>query len=504
MAIITLNNKENIKNLICFNTCPNIITVEQTGITSTYETIRVNVDGMIPTSASKQSRIIVNGYAINGTDDIKKVSSRRFFRCGTGHNNTSRSFAAISIVNALKSIPQLVMNYNIQYVSDCVFEMTAKNSGSQYHITFETDNITNLRVISSVNGSTNDNLTGTYFSRIYLDLYYNNNEGHRLINSNNNENDFKYLTTLQKEYYKDSVSFNVTPALQSVSSNDNTTIWKATLYGIIDGKTVDLRDISNNYIINGYLVNQGGTYIDMNNISNMTVPALNVNRGTDRTLYNKSILYIYDNKFDISFYKINGVSSENITINYLESDETITYTETTSITLNSNKNIDTYTIELNEDYMRDSYYVDLTFSFGIIRLNIINPPYSNVECNRVSWFNSYGGVSFFDFLGDKKDERKTEVTTYNKSLLDFYKNDKQEQEIVYFRDNEITVSLTSHLMEKDGLYQLYDLQNSYKAWITINGVPYYIIITSLTVEEPSDNVFTATIKYKYSLLDSFA
>ena len=154
--------------------------------------------------------------------------------------------------------------------------------------------------------------------------------------------------------------------------------------------------------------------------------------------------------------------------------------------------------------MRDSYYVDLTFSFGIIRLNIINPPYSNIECNRVSWFNSYGGVSFFDFLGDKKDERKTEVTTYNKSLLDFYKNDKQEQEIVYFRDNEITVSLTSHLMEKDGLYQLYDLQNSYKAWITINGVPYYIIITSLTVEEPSDNVFTATIKYKYSLLDSFA
>lgn len=89
MAIITLNNKENIKNLICFNTCPNIITVEQTGITSTYETIRVNVDGMIPTSASKQSRIIVNGYAINGTDDIKKVSSRRFFRYGTGQDRKS-------------------------------------------------------------------------------------------------------------------------------------------------------------------------------------------------------------------------------------------------------------------------------------------------------------------------------------------------------------------------------------------------------------------------------
>ena len=86
----------------------------------------------------------------------------------------------------------------------------------------------------------------------------------------------------------------------------------------------------------------------------------------------------------------------------------------------------------------------------------------------------------------------------------FYKNDKQEQEVVYFRENSITVSLTTHLMDKDGLYQLYDLQNSYKAWITINNVNYYIIITSLTVEEPSDNIFTATIKYNYSLLDSFA
>lgn len=504
MAVVTFNNKTNIDDLICFNTCPNIITIENTGTTNTFSTARINVDGLVPTDSTKQSKIIINGYTIQGTDDVVKVSSRRFFRYGTGFGNTDKRFCAISIVNALKAIPQLSMNYNIQYVSDAIFTITAKNSGHQYGLEISSENLSNFNIISSTQGTTNDNLSGKYFSKVYVDLYYNNENNHRVIKSNSIEATYDYLTTLQKEYYKDSVSFNISPALQTVSNNNNTTIWKAEMYAIVDGKTIDLGDIKDNYIINGYLVNQGGTYIDMTTIANKTVPALNVDRGTERTQYNNSIIYIYEPKFDISLYKINGVSSENVKINYLESDETINYSGETTIELNTEKNIDTYTIQLNEEYMRDSYYIDLEFSFGIIRLNIINPPYANAECNRVYWFNSYGGTSYFDFLGDKKDERKSEVTTYNKSLLDFYKNDKQEQEVVYFRDNEITVSLTSHLIEKDGLYQLYDLQNSYKAWITINDVPYYIIITSLTVEEPSTDVYTATIKYKYSLLDSFA
>ena len=188
----------------------------------------------------------------------------------------------------------------------------------------------------------------------------------------------------------------------------------------------------------------------------------------------------------------------------MESDETVTTTATKTINLSRFKNLETYTIELDEETMRDSHFIDLTFSFGTLRYNVINPPYSQAECNRIYWYNSFGGVSFFDFVGDKREERKTTTETYNKSLLDYYKNDKQEQETVYFRENDITVSLTSHIIDMDGVYNLYDLHNSYKAWITINGVDYYIIVTQLTIDEPSDNVYTATIKYKYSLLDSFA
>lgn len=504
MAInLTLNNKTNASNIICFNTCPNIVTVENNDITEKYEYIQYDVSNLSNTEG-KEGKIIVNGYTINGTDNIDNLYGRYFLMNGVEHPES----CAISIVNALKSVPQLSMNYNIVYEGAAVFSITAKNPGSKYNLTITTENISNLNMVNSVKGSSSDILVGNNTSRIYADIYYNNSENQRVINSNNKEINFNFLTTLQKEYYNKSISFNITPSLMSVSSNNNTSVWKCVVYAVVDGKYKEIGTISDNYVINGYLVNQGNTYIDANGISNRTIPALNVSRGEEKTTYNNSILYIYEPKFYISLYKVNGMTTENVTISYLESDET-EITGRPIITnkvmaLTSNKNIDTYEIPLDEGTLRDSYYVDLTFSFGTIRLNVINPPFANAECNRVYWYNSYGGVSFFDFVGTKKEDRKTEVETYNKSLLDFYKNDKQEQEVVYYRENEITVSLSTHLIDKDGLYQLYDLQNSYKAWININGVNYYIIITELTVEEPSDNIYTATIKYKYSLLDSFA
>lgn len=502
MAKITLNNITNAKDLICFNTCPNIITIASTASTITYASARINVEGMYPTDNSKPSKIVINGYTINGTDDINRLQGKRFYK--TTKNGSNSNFVCISICNALKSIPQIAMNYNVIYAAGGVLTITAKNSGAKYNLTIEKENLTKFSVMNNIKGLNTDELSGQHFSRVYVDLYYNDTTSQRTIRSSSTQADFKYLTTLQKEYYSDSVSFNLTPALLTVSENNRTTIWKADIYAMVDSKAIELGTITDNYITNGYLVNQGKTYINANDVSNQTIPALNVKRGTQKQQYNNTTLYVFEPKIPISLYKLNGQNAENVKIEYLESDETVTTSATTTINLRVINNLNTYTIMLDEENMRNAYYIDLTFSFGTLRYNVINPPYSQAECNRIYWYNSYGGVSFFDFVGDKKEDRKTTTETYNKSLLDFYKNDKQEQETVYFRENEITVSLTSHIIDIDGVYNLYDLHNSYKAWITINGVDYYIIVTQLTIDEPSDNVYTATIKYKYSLLDSFA
>lgn len=495
---ITLNNKENIENLICFNTTPQIITVENTGATEAKAFLQVDTTSLAVADSTKLGEISINGYVITATNNINDVKGRKFY----SNSPSNPKFCALSICNALKTIPQLSMNYDIMYEGDNVFTLTAKNAGSLYNITTATTNINNFRVTSNREGSTTDSLVGKYFSKVYCELYINDEDSQRIVNSSNSESKYTHLTTLQKEYYKDSISFNITPALAPYSDYGKTLIWKSKIYASTDGKVQELADISDNYMINGYLVNQGGTYIDANGITSRTIPALNVQRGEDKVSYNNSIIYIYEPKFEISLYK-NGQTTENVKISYLESDETELATSDYTLTL-TDKNIDTYTITLDETHLRDSYFVDLLFSFGIIRLNVINPPYAQVENNRVYWYNSYGGVSYFDFVGKKSEERKTDLQTYKKSLLDFYKNDKQEQEIVYYRENGITVSLTTHLIEKDGLYQLYDLTNSYKAWVTVNDVPYYIIVESIAIDEPNDNVYTATIKYKYSLLDSFA
>ena len=115
MAEITLNNITNAKDLICFNTCPNIITVASTATTNTYASARINVEGMYPTDNAKPSKITINGYTINGTEDINKLQGKRFYR--TTKNSSNSNFVCISIVNALKSIPQIAMNYNVIYAA---------------------------------------------------------------------------------------------------------------------------------------------------------------------------------------------------------------------------------------------------------------------------------------------------------------------------------------------------------------------------------------------------
>ena len=73
---ITINNKSsNIKDLICFNTCPVIVSVDNSeGVTSSKASITLNVQSLSATDNSKPSRIIINGNAIQGTTDKTKVN----------------------------------------------------------------------------------------------------------------------------------------------------------------------------------------------------------------------------------------------------------------------------------------------------------------------------------------------------------------------------------------------------------------------------------------------
>lgn len=491
MPTLTLNNLNSPKNLVCFNATPIVVNIANSSSNSnSYSKLVINLGG---STIKVGDTITVNGYTLTATDKLEKVNNRNFY-CGS-----DKYFNAITLRNALRSVSEIDMNYKLIATEEQV-EMVAKEALQVYNITLSTT-ASNLQH-SIENSSYTESLVGKYQSKVYLDIYTSDNATQGKIKANNST--YKYLTTLAKEYYKNDISFNITPVLNAISKYDNTTAFKLVAYATVDDKYQYIGEITDNYIINGYLVNQGGTYINFSD-KQTAIPAMNVDRGTPRSLYNDSLLYVYDNSIILTMFNINGITSASAKIKYLESDEVEIeeYTTTQTLTFDGSTNLTTFTIPLNEDHLRDSYFVDVELPFGTLRYNVINPPFANAKNNRVLWYNSYGGVSFFDFTAEQTDERKYNYSTYNKSILNYYTDDKSEQAIVYARDNEITVSLTSHLIEEDGLYQLYDLANSYKAWININGKDYNIIITSLTVDEPSDNVYTATIKYKYSLADNF-
>ena len=118
---------------------------------------------------------------------------------------------------------------------------------------------------------------------------------------------------------------------------------------------------------------------------------------------------------------------------------------------------------------------------------------------RVFFRNSYGGVSFFDFTSTKSETRDVETTTYNKNVYDYYTQSVIEKEIPYDNSVKYSVTIKSHLIEKNGIYIFNDLLQSPEIWTEINGKTYRIILDNVSVDEQNSNdVYVATIKYKYS------
>ena len=155
-------------------------------------------------------------------------------------------------------------------------------------------------------------------------------------------------------------------------------------------------------------------------------------------------------------------------------------------------------------YFQQAFYIDLTIGNFKIRYKVIKPIKATEYYQRVYWRNSYGGISFFDFTGQKSETRDVETTTYEKNIFGYYTDsfaDKPLNELEKAYDNKVkyTVTLKSHLFENDGKYIFNDLLQSGNIWTEINGEFYTIIIDSLSVDETdNNNVYEATLKYHYS------
>lgn len=496
---ITLNGLENPENIITFTNCPTILTVSDTW-TGTREEFTIEVKTLSGISDVENKYIEVNGYRISGTSELSKSVGNRFY-ITSSNTLSNRILAARTICNALNTIGALSSQYHIYQKTDgsgsftSTVKMVAKNIGLKSGSISSNFGYTIIST-ARTNGSVTSTFNGQSVNKVMIDIYRKTSMDR--INAQSTSMG-TFITTLEKNAFGGEMSFDLSPLFTSYTDENSMSQFQLIVYSMVDSSITPLKQLNNIYAVNGYLVNQGGGFIPR---FNGCVLAQNVKRGNGSAYLNNSILYVYYNSIVFSLFADNTISSMNCSISYLNS--ALASVGTQNQVIFAGNNLSTFEINLNQTMLQRSSYVDIQIpNLGTLRYNVIKPFHATDEQQRIYWNNSYGGTSFFDFTGTRTEERKTDIETYDKSLFDYYKNNRAELKKIYSKDVEITVTLTTHNITRDGTWQLFDLQNSFNAWTTVNGKEYGIHITDIKVDETDvAGIYTAEIEYTYSLGDT--
>lgn len=470
---ITYNNLQSASNLITFNDIPNILKVEDSA-SGTCALISLEFSNNLKsvTSGDGQWYITILGETITNVIDYNNAVNKNFYV------STSPVSTAYSVARALRNCPSIIANFTVEN-NDELVDIRARSVGSvltNVGSVVKTSISNSYLAFSAVDGSANSSLIGA------------------LINVDASVGG-DYKTTLTKSFYGGECAFNVSPFLTTITKIGEAVPYRFDVSYAKNGEYSYIGAVSGNYAVQGYMCNQGNKYL-VNSGVNI---AQNYSRGKTRGTDNNTLLYVYGTTIPLSFY--NG-NTNSLTINTIYRDSAlgeITAATTTWTNTDNDRKLWDINIVLSQEFINRSFYVDIVVGSKVIRYNVIKPIKATEYYQRIYWRNSYGGISFFDFTGQKSETRDVEVDTYQKNIFDYYTSDKNELEVIYDNDVKYTVTLKSHLIENDGKYIFNDMMQSPLLWVERNGEMYSIIIESVSVEETDrNNIFEATVKYRYS------
>lgn len=470
MATITYNNRSagNATNLITFTDIPNILKVTDSS-GGTKQSITFIFNGNLSSvSHTEPWYISLIGETISSVNSYANAINKSFYV------SQSNQDTAASAARALRNCPTISATFTIQQNQNQII-LKARSIGN-FSSPIDTNISSTYLTRSITQGSAYSSLFG---SQVNVDIYTGND----------------YITSLEKYFYNGEVAFDLSPVLTTLAKRGTVNEYNMKLTSISSsGVYSSLGTISSNYITQGYMCNQGRKYLTL---SSSAVVAQNYSRGTEKLADNNTILYVYGNTIPISFYK-SGSGSQSFSIKYLDSAFNQNGASSDRISLGSNK-LHNATLQLSSTLLRDAFYVDVEFGGNTVRYNVIKPLKATEYYQRLYWRNSYGGVSFFDFTGQRSETRDLEIETYQKSIYDYYTDSRNELEKVYDNKVKYTVTLKSHLLENDGKYIFNDLLQSPEVWTKMNDEEYAVIIDSVTVDETDkNNIYEATVKYHYS------
>ena len=479
--MITYNNEQNGSNMVTFTDIPNIlkVTADPDGTKATV-TFTFNSSLFGVTSADTQWHITFMGETITNMIDPKNAVNKYFYI------SSSPNSTAASVALALRNCPTVSANFSVMNTGASV-TMIAKKTGQMFQ-----------------NGITENELSTdistTYMSRSATDGTMYDSDAQSLNGSivavDIFKGDDEYVTTLRKNWYNGEAAFNISPVITTFAVYGNDIPYTMQLSTMKNGAYSSLGSISANYACIGYMCNQGYKYLD----NGVTTIAQNYSRGAERDVANNTILYLYQPNIPISFHRGNS-GGMSITIEYKDSAFNTFYSATTTWnSTSSSKRLIDYNVVLQQSFLNQAFYIDVTMGVETIRYNVIKPLQMTEYSQRILWRNSYGGISFFDFTGQKSETRDFEISTYQKSIYDYYTDEMNELDKIYDNDVKYVVTLKSHLLENDGKFIFNDIIQSPLVWTEINGEKYAIILDSVSVEETdNNNVYEATVRYHYSM-----
>ena len=459
MANIIYNGLTNPTNLITFSDIPNILKVTDTN-TGTYATITITVGNGTVTPTS-DGEYYINMFGNTITNALSPQTLNKSFYIAPTANST-----AAYIARALRNCPNIVANFSINHVGSTIvlkaYDFGAKLSALNFN--------TNLSIVTETH---TDGTSSSSLDRALIDV--------------NMYVDGNYVTSLEKNFYDGEVAFNLSPFLTTISEVGKTVPYSMTVTSLKDGVYGEVGVMGTNNASVGYMVNQGQKYLIPSDITF----AQNVMRNDKQMT-----LYVYEPTINLSCYMT--ANTRLLTIKYLDSAFNEIATQKERI-VKGDSLLKDVEIELDAENFNQAFYIDVFYDENnYFRYTVIKPIKAAEDVQRVYWRNSYGGVSFFDFTGQRSETRDVEVETYEKSIFDYYESTENVQKKVYSNEVEYEVSLTSHLIDKDGKYIFNDLIQSSKVWTVVNGETYDIIIKSVDADEVQNDVYQMTLKYNYS------
>lgn len=475
---ITYNGQLSPSSLITYTDIPNILKVEDNG-GGTNATITLTLSGNLAGATTYDGQWYINilGDTITNVRDASNAISKNFFV------STDNASTAASICRALRNCSTIAASFKVLNSSNKI-TLTARAIGPVFagrSNWYDTNISTDYLNKTQTDGAASSPLFG---SKINVDIYSDNS----------------YITTLEKNYYGSEAAFNLSPVLSTISENGKSMPYNLKLSKLDrNGSYSSIGELSTNYSVVGYMVNQGYKY---QFIGTTSLIAQNMLRGQNRDVYNNSLLYVYEPSIPISFY-MRGGSTLDIEVKYLDSAfnqiHRFTYTYTNTDAFNILKDVE---IPLTGTNFSHAFYVDLKFSDtgNVVRYNVIKPLKMTEYCQRIYFRNSYGGVSFVDMTGSKSIQNNSDIQTYSKNIFDYYTDEMNSLEKTYDIEVKTEYTLKSHLIEADGRWIYYDIMQSPEVWTVINGEKYQIIIESCSVDETNANndIYEATVRFRFS------